>query len=304
MIRFSIIIFVLTLPFIAKAQDSLKLKTDTLAGEKTKIAQAVDDRFEFGNSYKSKLFQPTVHHGTYILPFRWTDRFNRQPQSLNPERPRPEHKEYQNVEAKFQVSLKAKIAQGLIAGKGNLWLGFTQSSYWQVYNGKLSRPFRETNYEPEVFITYPLNLSIGNFKIKMAGVSLNHQSNGKEDALSRSWNRVIFSTGYQWGNWAMMHRFWHRMKEEVKEDDNPYITQYIGKSDLQLVYNSNKHIFNLFLRSNLHKRHRGYAELSYIYPIKDNLKILFQASHGYGDALVEYNHKQTNLGIGFMLLDF
>ena len=117
----------------------------------------------------------------YVMPFRFTDVPTEQPQSLNPDRPVPDWRDYQHIETKFQVSLKAKIMQ----------------AYWQMYNGKLSRPFREINYEPELIFTYPLNLSAGDFKMKMIGLSVNHQSNGKEAAHSRSWNRFILTGIFQ-----------------------------------------------------------------------------------------------------------
>ena len=72
--------------------------------------------------------------------FRLTDKPIEQPVSLNPNRPVPEHRDYQHVEMKFQVSLKAKIMQDAF-GKGDVWVAFTQQAYWQMYNGKLSRPF-------------------------------------------------------------------------------------------------------------------------------------------------------------------
>ena len=109
----------------------------------------------------------------------------------------PEWRDYQHIETKFQLSLKAKIMQDAF-GKGDVWVAFTQQAYWQMYNGKLSRPFREINYEPELIFTYPLNLSAGAFKMKMIGLSVNHQSNGKEAAHSRSWNRFILMGIFQW----------------------------------------------------------------------------------------------------------
>jgi len=35
-----------------------------------------------------------------------------------------------------------------------LYFGFTAMSFWQVYNDAVSKPFRETNYEPEVFYSW------------------------------------------------------------------------------------------------------------------------------------------------------
>lgn len=135
----------------------------------------------------------------YALPFRFTDQPTEQPISLNPTRPIPERRDYQHMEMKFQVSLKAKIMQDAF-GKGDVWVAFTQQAYWQMYNGELSRPFREINYEPELIFTYPMNLSAGHFKFKMLGLSVNHQSNGKEAAHSRSWNRFILMGVASWRN--------------------------------------------------------------------------------------------------------
>ena len=211
----------------------------------------------------------------------------------------PEYKNYQNIEAKFQVSLKVKVLQGAFWNKGDLWLGFTQQSFWQVYNGKMSRPFRETNYEPELMFIYPLNLTAGKFRIKMAGISVNHQSNGKEELLSRSWNRLILITAFEWGDFAITNKLWQRFTEKGDDDDNPSIQDYVGRTEFTIGYARKKHIFSLVLRNNLNFKHnRGFVEFSWTYPIKGTLKMMLQASHGYGDSLIDYNHKQTIIGVG------
>jgi len=55
------------------------------------------------------------------MPFRFTDKPTEQPISLNPDRPIPEWRDYQHIETKFQVSLKAKIMQDAF-GKGDVWV--------------------------------------------------------------------------------------------------------------------------------------------------------------------------------------
>nr|WP_315124487.1 phospholipase A [uncultured Capnocytophaga sp.] len=238
----------------------------------------------------------------YIMPFRFTDVPTEQPHSLNPSRPVPEWRDYQHIETKFQVSLKAKIMQDAF-GKGDVWVAFTQQAYWQMYNGKLSRPFRELNYEPELIFTYPLNLSVGNLKMKMAGLSVNHQSNGKEAAHSRSWNRFILMGIFQWNETMLNLRLWRRFTEKPREDDNPEIENYIGRCELSLFHSFRKNIFSMRIRNNLNFKHnKGHIECSWIYPLNRDLRILLQVSHGYGDSLIDYNYKQTAMGVGFTFL--
>src|SRR3546814_4236581 len=67
----------------------------------------------------------------------------------------------------------------LFGDNGDVWMGYTQSSRWQVYNGEASRPFRETNYEPEILLVFRNNYSIGGWKGRMAAVGINHPSNGQ-----------------------------------------------------------------------------------------------------------------------------
>jgi len=87
---------------------------------------------------------------------------------------------------------------------GDLWGAYTQNSRWQVYNSEESRPFRETNYETEVMLVLRNNYRLGGWQGHMAAISLNHQSNGREDPFSRSWNRIILSARLDRENWAFV----------------------------------------------------------------------------------------------------
>ena len=270
-----------------------------------KLGSMLSQQWELDNLTRRGTFKLVTYRPNYVMPLRWTDKFNRQPYTINPNRPQPEFKSYQDIESKFQVSLKSKILQGAFWGKGDLWVGYTQVAYWQVYNENLSRPFRELNYEPELMFVMPLNFSIGNFKWRKVQISVNHQSNGKEHELSRSWNRLILKTAHEWENFLFETQTAFRFKEKNEEDDNPDIEEHIGRWLFMLAYNAGGgHTFSASIRNNMSFKHnRNYAEVNYVFPLSGNLKGVLQFTHGYGDSLIEYNHKQTNLGFGIVLLD-
>ena len=301
------ILFLAASPFIF-SQDTIKdslqelPKPEQKAYRKAQLERALSKIWELDREDQRGTFKLVEYLPMYVMPFRFTDKPTEQPISLNPDRPIPEWRDYQHIETKFQVSLKAKIMQDAF-GKGDVWVAFTQQSYWQMYNGELSRPFRELNYEPELIFTYPLNFSAGNLKMKMIGLSVNHQSNGKEAAHSHSWNRFILMGVFQWNEVLITARLWKRFTEKSREDDNPDIENYIGRAELSAAYPFRKNIFMLKVRNNLNFNHnRGHIELNWVYPLSRDLRILLQASHGYGDSLIDYNYKQTIVGVGFTFL--
>lgn len=268
----------------------------------------LDERWELTSSAKQGTFVVTPYKPIFILPARWSDRPNEQPQSLSSENSVTAPNDYNQVEARFQLSLKTKVTTGLLFGKGDLWLGFTQTANWQVYNAATSRPFRELNYEPEIIFNYPLpeDLSIFGIRPRMIGLALNHQSNGKSLPYSRSWNRIIFHAGFEYRDLSVIIRPWIRMSEKSKSDDNPAIGSYVGIGDATVVYTRNDQVFSLLVRSNMrmNNQFKGFADFTWSYPIKGNLKAIFQITHGYGETMIDYNHKQTTVGLGVSLIEW
>jgi phospholipase A1 len=171
-----------------------------------------------------------------LLPAFWTSDKNEFPSSPNPNNTVKDQQNLTSTEAKFQISLKTKALENILGDNGDLWLGYTQSSHWQVYNSEESRPFRETNYEPEASLMFRTNYEILGLNARLLGVTLNHQSNGRSDPLSRSWNRVIFNLGFEKDNFALMLRPWYRVEEKAKDDNNPDIKDYMGRGDLTAFY--------------------------------------------------------------------
>ena len=103
----------------------------------------------------------SFYHPNYLLVANYTNRVNNQPFAPITAAAGVPNQQLDNTEAQFQISGKLRVWSS-DDRQWSLYGAYTQQSYWQVYNGKISRPFRETNYMPEVFGSYaPADLSLG-----------------------------------------------------------------------------------------------------------------------------------------------
>ncbi len=266
----------------------------------------LDSRWELAEDSKLGPFQLRAYKPVYLLPAFWTSDKNQMPQSPNPANSVTTPQVLDSTELKFQISFKTKIAENLFGDNGDIWAGYTQSSRWQAYNAENSRPFRETNYEPEVMMVFRNGYSIGGWRGRMTGISLNHQSNGRPDPLSRSWNRVMLNIGLDRENWALVLRPWYRIPESRSDDNNPDIEDYMGRGDATLIWNRNGHEVALMARHSLRTgdRSHGALQLDYGFPISNLLRGHIQVFDGYGESMIDYNHKATYVGVGVSLLEW
>ncbi len=266
----------------------------------------LDSRWELAKDSKLGLYQLRAYKPVYLLPAFWSSKPNEMPHSPNPNNTVTESEQLDSTELKFQLSFKTKVAENLFGDNGDIWVGYTQSSRWQAYNSELSRPFRETNYEPEVMLTFRNGYSLFGWNGRMTGISLNHQSNGRSDPLSRSWNRVVMNVGLDRDNWAIMLRPWYRIPEGRRDDNNPDIEDYMGRGDATLVYNRNGHELAITGRHSLRSgdRSHGSLQVDYGFPINNLLRGHVQVFDGYGESMIDYNHRATYIGLGVSLLEW
>jgi phospholipase A1 len=270
------------------------------AGTGLTTASHLARRWDLPGVPRGELFAPRAHRPVYLLPVTWTDRVNQRPSSPAPEHTVPEDLPLRSIEAKYQISLKAKLAHRVFGTPASLWAGYTQSSRWQVYNGADSRPFRETNYEPEATLVWPLDRDVLGWRWRMVSLSLAHQSNGRALPLSRSWNRVIAGFGFERGEWVAELRPWRRIDEDREDDDNPDISDHVGRAELLLGRYWGEHAFALQLRHSLRggERSRGSAQLEWVFPLSEALRGYLQWFGGYGESLIDYNLRQNKVGLG------
>ena len=238
------------------------------------------------------LYQPN-----YLLPVRYTDRVNSAP-FAGTASPTTSAQTIEDIEAKYQLSFKARVASAFDRRLG-IWVGYTQQSQWQVYNSEASRPFRETNYSPEALVMFDPRTEVLGLRWRLAGVSLTHQSNGRAEPLSRSWNRIIGQFGFERGAFALMLRPWARIKEDSTKDDNPDITTYLGHGDLTMVYKWHHHSVNLMLRGGKGAVQANWTGPRWLGPLKGYVQVF----SGYGESLIDYNWRQTTVGVGVALND-
>jgi phospholipase A1/A2 len=210
-----------------------------------------------------------------------------------------------SVEAAFQLSFKFRLWT-TDDRRWGLWAAYTQQSQWQLYNtsGNASRPFRETNYMPELIVSYRPDLKWGDLRWNLFNLAFNHQSNGRSDLLSRSWNRMIASFGVEQGDFALLGRLWWRIPESDDKDDNPNISDYYGWGDLSAIYKWRGQSFAATIRGNP-STGKGAGQLAYTSaplfgPVRGYVKLF----SGYGETLIDYDWNQTTIGIGITLNDW
>lgn len=211
----------------------------------------------------------------------------------------------ETTEAKFQLSFKTRLAANLLGDNGDLWAAYTQSSRWQVYSHAISRPFRETNYEPELMFVWKTQADLLGFKMRYASLGLNHQSNGRADSLSRSWNRVIGQVGLEKDDVAITLRSWRRIPENAGSDDNPDIEKFLGRGEVELAKRFGQHLLVARVNHPLLPKSdsKSSLRLDYAFPLIGKLRGHIQYFTGYGESLIDYNHKANYLGLGISLVE-
>lgn len=202
------------------------------------------------------------------------------------------------VETKFQISIKKILLDDLFAKDLDLYFAYTQQSFWQLYDNQNSRPFRESNYEPSLYLSYPLD----KYDLFFDRVDFGyvHQSNGGDLNNSRSWDRLFVEGIYSYENFTMALKAWYRIPESADKDDNPDITKYLGYGELTFGYLWNKHLLTTTLRNNLRGDNKGSILLDYSYPIYKNLYLYLQFFNGYGESLRDYNNSINRFGVGIL----
>ena len=284
--------------YLAARASLVQLSKEIQANQQQQAVPSVlDKRTKADQQINANPFSLAQHYPNYLLPLSY---------SKNPSAGIANdltEDNVDNIEAAFQISMKIPIFFRPQESRSNelqqsnhntdltgLYFGFTAKSFWQVYNNEVSKPFRETNYEPEIFYTWQADLSLWQYRVNAFQIGLNHQSNGQSGLRSRSWNRVIFTALFSDFNSAYSIKTWWRLPEDNKlsvddplGDDNPDINDFIGRVELGYAFVYYDVSIVARLRNNLStSRNLSSLELNVTYPITNRYDVLFQYFNGYG----------------------
>jgi len=213
--------------------------------------------------------------------------------------------QYKDIEAELQVSLKLKLFKNIFGLNETYYLSYTQQAFWQIYID--SSPFRESIYNPEGFVIFPIQHKNAYFKFRSLKFCMAHKSNGQPNTtemsngkfnLSKSINYLYLTARFQ--HKTIIADFTAQAPFPGKENlsDNEDIMKYMGYTKAKLTYFYKSHMFTLMLQGNLASL-KGSVEGTYSYPLKYNTNFYVKIHSGYMESLIDYNHDITKISIGF-----
>ncbi len=197
----------------------------------------------------------------------------------------------------------------------NLHFGYSHKAFWQIYDEGNSRPFREHNYNPELFLEWDRVWQIDHIRLGL----IEHESNGEklryaDDAspvnYSRTWNRT-----YLYARKSVLPvldlglKLWVVTDSEDPDDgsfvvDNYDIQQFMGSGEFYIELGKSPSILSVMLRQGWRKGTEtiqldGRIPLQILTGGKDQrIDIFVQIFSGYGDTLIDYDRKITRFSVG------
>jgi phospholipase A1/A2 len=254
------------------------------------------------NKYLKNRYSLFLHKRTYFMPFvyNWKphndiyDGLTALPPQADPF--------YENKEAEFQISFFVPVYREFFNTDWDLLFAYTHRSWWQFYNSAWSKPFRETNYMPELFFRRVSSDPLKIFSLSAVAYDFGyvHQSNGQIQLVSRSWDRV-FARAYLVGETVSITvTAWARIPEKPSEDQNSNIYRYMGYGEISALKTFGVNTLEIKVPFS----ERPGLEIHYSRPWYGNLRWFLSGNFGYGHSLIEYNRETQRVGVGITLENF
>ena len=168
-------------------------------------------------------------------------------------------------DTKFQIGFKQLLTNVELPLRVFPFITYRQKAFWDTY--KESLPFRELNYNPAVGMA---RLFFRKQKIRSAYyLSFEHESNGRDEDNSRSWNFLALTYFKRIGkNIQLMAKAWLPVGSL---SDNPDIISYKGLFNVVGTYKFNEKLYvDLFLQPAYDKSLQGSIKAAISYKISEH----------------------------------
>jgi len=281
----------------------LALDNSTVDKEQIELHEIPDKKAkESMENWLEGRFGLEPHYANYILPFGYTEQDYKSYVASDI---------YGQKEAQLQVSFKINIANDFFGLGEKYYLAYSQRSFWQIYEH--SSPFRESNYNPEMFVVFPVTEDNSKLNLRSVTLAYSHLSNGQgqthneelytyayEDPNNRSRGMDNLYVNFRFQNKTLITdiKVWTPPIEKKEKSDNPDIMDYLGYAKLKFTYFWGNNMISLMGRGNP-KKGKGAAEVTYSYPLVNGSYFYAKVFSGYGESLIDYNNHITKFSLGF-----
>ena len=204
-----------------------------------------------------------------------------------------------NSDVKFQVSISQRLTKSTLPFNTYLFLFYNQKVFWNVFEN--SMPVHDFNFNPGIGVS---KLLIAKDRvIGKASLLIEHESNGRDNDNSRSWNKISLCGSIYISPQFMIHaKYWIPI---VDGQHNRDILRYCGifQNGLQVMSHDKKYgmAITLVKRQGWHLNFNTIVELNYRLFKKDNQYRFLQYYNGYGDNLLDYNKFHSRLRFGIVI---
>ncbi len=213
-----------------------------------------------------------------------------------------------NWTGRFQFSFKYLLADKFFRDDGSLFLGFTQTSVWDLSSPSV--PFHDSSYRPSLFYEVA-----DADRIRRKGslpwlqVGYEHESNGKARPESRGMDIFFVRPCFYFGTPEGTHvRFAPKVWAYLVQGSNSDMEHYRGYADLLAILDVGKGegFFSesqiaVTLRKGAHWRYGSY-QVDAAYPLGSTFYLHLQYFNGFGETILDFDKRETQYRLGFMLI--
>jgi len=181
------------------------------------------------------------------------------------------------------------------------YVAYTNRSFWQFFDLKDSQPFRETNHEPEIWLSWFYDLYIGDFNAEMVWFGYEHQSNGQYYAMSRGWNRAYVDFYFNYHAFSLSIRPWLPLDDGAHEDDRFDYATYLGNGAINGIYSWRHFDFGVRWDYSFAGLEYGSVTVDLDIPMTDYVSGYVRYFNGYGESLIDFDYRANTLSAGIVL---